>query len=89
MSHRVATALYVQALRFLPRGRPGLRRLYVGNDGGTMTVLRAGRGKELLAEIDMMAPLYSRPAPSGDAPYVATMTHLYFITVKPGSNPTR
>jgi outer membrane protein assembly factor BamB len=58
-------------------------RLYVGNDDGTMTVLRAGRKKEVLAEIDMMAPLYSRPAPSGDALYVATMTHLYFIAVKP------
>jgi hypothetical protein len=57
-------------------------RLYVGNDDGTMTVLRAGRKKELLTEIDMMAPLYSRPAPSGDALYVATMTHLYFIAVK-------
>jgi outer membrane protein assembly factor BamB/HEAT repeat protein len=54
-------------------------RLYAGNDDGTMTVLRAGRKKALLAEIDMMAPLYSRPAPSGDALYVATMTHLYFI----------
>jgi len=29
-----------------------------------------------------MAPLYSRPAPSGDALYVATMTHLYFIAAK-------
>jgi outer membrane protein assembly factor BamB len=54
-------------------------RLYVGNDDGTMTVLRAGRKKEVLAEIDMMAPLYSRPAPSGDRLYVATMTHLYLI----------
>jgi len=58
-------------------------RLYVGNDDGTMTVLRAGRRKELLAEIDMMAPLYSRPAPSGDGLYVATMTHLYFIARRP------
>jgi hypothetical protein len=40
----------------------------VGNDDGTMTVLRAGRRKERLAEIDMMAPLYSRPAPTGDGP---------------------
>ena len=65
-------------------------RLYVGNDDGTMTVLRAGRRKEVLAEIDMMAPLYSRPAPSGDALYVATMTHLYFIAAKPvGRTPTR
>jgi hypothetical protein len=30
-----------------------------------------------------VAALYSRPAPSGDALYVATMTHLYFIAAKP------
>ena len=65
-------------------------RLYAGNDDGTMTVLRAGRRKELLAEIDMMAPLYSRPAPSGDALYVATMGRLYLIAVKPvGRTPMR
>ena len=65
-------------------------RLYAGNDDGTMTVLRAGRRKELLAEIDMMAPLYSRPAPSSDALYVATMGRLYLIAVKPaGRTPMR
>jgi HEAT repeat protein/outer membrane protein assembly factor BamB len=58
-------------------------RLYVGNDEGTMTVLRAGRRKEVLAEIEMNAPLYSRPAPSGDGLYVATMNRLYFIAAKP------
>ncbi len=57
-------------------------RVYAGNDDGTITVLRAGRKKEVLAEIDMMAPLYSRPAASGDGLYVATMTHLYFVAVK-------
>ena len=37
-------------------------RLYVGNVGGRMTVLRAGRRKEVLAQIEMDAPLYSPPA---------------------------
>jgi HEAT repeat protein/outer membrane protein assembly factor BamB len=54
-------------------------RLYVGNVGGTMTVLRAGRRKELLARIEMDAPLYSRPAQVGDALYLATANRLYFI----------
>ena len=44
-----------------------------------MTVLRAGRRKELLAQIEMDAPLYSRPAVVGDALYLATPT-----TEKPG-----
>jgi outer membrane protein assembly factor BamB len=54
-------------------------QVYVGNVGGTMTVLRAGREKELLAQIEMDAPLYSRPAQVGDALYLATANRLYFI----------
>jgi HEAT repeat protein/outer membrane protein assembly factor BamB len=60
-------------------------RLYVGNAGGTMTVLRAGRRKELLAQIEMDAPLYSRPAQVGDALYLATANRLYYIEAN-GSN---
>ncbi|HMG33443.1 MAG TPA: PQQ-binding-like beta-propeller repeat protein [Blastocatellia bacterium] len=60
-------------------------RLYVGNVAGYMTVLRAGRRKELLAEIEMDAPLYSRPALVGDALYLATANRLYLIAAKPSS----
>jgi outer membrane protein assembly factor BamB len=58
-------------------------RVYVGTDGGNMTVLRAGRRKELLAQIEMDAPLYSRPAVSGDALHLATAKRLYLIEAKP------
>ena len=58
-------------------------RLYVGNVEGTMTVLRAGRRKEVLSEIEMNAALYSRPALSGDALYLATADRLYLIAAKP------
>jgi outer membrane protein assembly factor BamB/HEAT repeat protein len=58
-------------------------RLYAGNVEGGMTVLRAGRRKELLAEFEMDAPLYSRPALIGDALYIATANRLYFIAAKP------
>jgi outer membrane protein assembly factor BamB len=57
-------------------------RLYVGNEEGLMTVLRAGRQKEVLAEIEMDAPLYSRPALVGDALYLATAKRLYLIAAK-------
>lgn len=57
-------------------------RLYVGNDAGLMTVLRAGRRKELLAEIQMDAPLYTRPAVNGNALYLATARRLYLIAAK-------
>ena len=58
-------------------------RLYVGNVEGGMTVLRAGRRKELLAQIEMDAPLYSRPALVGDALYLATARRLHLIAAKP------
>jgi outer membrane protein assembly factor BamB len=57
-------------------------RLYVGNEAGLMTVLRAGPRKELLGEIEMDAPLYSRPAAVGDALYLATANRLYLIATK-------
>jgi outer membrane protein assembly factor BamB len=58
-------------------------RLYVGNEDGVMSVLRAGRKAELLAEIEMEAPLYSRPALVGDALYLATANRLYRIEARP------
>jgi outer membrane protein assembly factor BamB len=58
-------------------------RLYVGNAEGLMTVLRAGRRKELLGQIEMDAPLYSRPAAIGDSLYLATARRLYLIAAKP------
>jgi outer membrane protein assembly factor BamB len=57
-------------------------RLYAGNAGGLMTVLRAGREKQLLAQIEMDGPLYSRPAVVGDALYLATASRLYLIATK-------
>lgn len=57
-------------------------RLYVGNAGGLMTVLRVGRRKELLGQIEMNAPLYARPAAHGDALYLATANRLYRIAAK-------
>src|SRR5262249_30407102 len=58
-------------------------RLYVGNEEGTMIVLRAGRCKQLLARIEMDAPLYSPPALVGDALYLATANRLYLIAAEP------
>ena len=58
-------------------------RLYVGNEDGTMTILRTGRRKELLGQIEMDAALYSPPALIGDALYLATANRLYLIAAKP------
>jgi outer membrane protein assembly factor BamB/HEAT repeat protein len=58
-------------------------RIYVGNVEGTMSVLRTGRRKQLLGQIEMDAPLYSPPAPVGDALYLATANRLYLIAASP------
>jgi outer membrane protein assembly factor BamB len=58
-------------------------RLYVGNVDGVMTVLRAGRRKELLAQIDMDAELYARPVLVGDDLYLAIARRLYLIRARP------
>lgn len=58
-------------------------RLYAGNVDGMMTVLRAGRRKEVVAEIEMDAPLYARPALVGDSLYVASARRLYHIRARP------
>jgi len=58
-------------------------RLYVGNVAGSMTILRAGRRKQVLGQIDMDAPIYSPPAAVGDALYLATAIRLYLIAAKP------
>jgi hypothetical protein len=47
-----------------------------------MTVLRTGRRKQLLGQIEMDAPLYSPPALIGDALYLATANRLYLIAAK-------
>jgi len=57
-------------------------RLYVGNEDGTMTILRTGRQKELLGEIEMDGALYSLPALIGDALWLTTSNRLYLIAAK-------
>jgi hypothetical protein len=53
--------------------------LYAGNVDGVITVLRAGRQKDVLEQIEMDSSLYSRPALIGDEMYLATARHLYRI----------
>ena len=48
-----------------------------------MTVLRAGRQKALLAQVQMDAALYTRPEPVGDRLFLATANRLYLIAATP------
>jgi outer membrane protein assembly factor BamB len=58
-------------------------RLYVGNLDGRMMVLRTGRRKELLAQMEMEAALHSPPAVVGDELYLAAARRLWLISAKP------
>jgi outer membrane protein assembly factor BamB len=57
-------------------------RLYVGDEGGTMVVYRAGRKMEILGKIDMPGPLYGSPAVAGDTLFLATSSQLFAIRQK-------
>lgn len=54
-------------------------KVYIGNEDGYLTILKAGRKMERLAEVDMMAPVYSSPVAANGVLYVATQTHLFAI----------
>jgi outer membrane protein assembly factor BamB len=54
-------------------------KLLVGNEDGILVVLRAGREKKLLREIEMPAALHAAPAVSGGTLYIATAERLYAI----------
>jgi outer membrane protein assembly factor BamB len=57
-------------------------KLYVGDEDGTVTVLRAARTREIIARIDMGAPLWSAPAIAGGVLYIATSGELFAIARK-------
>jgi hypothetical protein len=48
-----------------------------------MMVLRTGRRKELLAQMEMEAALHSPPAVVGDELYLAAARRLWLISAKP------
>ncbi len=54
-------------------------RLYVGDEDGTVIVYRTGRKLDILARIEMPAPLYGAPAVAGDTMFLATAGSLYAI----------
>lgn len=55
-------------------------KLFVGNEDGILTILKAGPEKELLAEIEFTAPIYSSAISANGVLYIATQSHLYAIT---------
>ncbi len=54
-------------------------KLYVGNEDGILTILAADKKKDVIAEIEFGAPIYSTPIVANGVLYIGTQTHLYAI----------
>ncbi|MFK7790240.1 MAG: PQQ-binding-like beta-propeller repeat protein [Phycisphaeraceae bacterium] len=54
-------------------------KVFLGNEDGILTILKAGPEKELLAEVEFAAPIYSSAIAANGVLYVATQSHLYAI----------
>lgn len=52
-------------------------KVYVGDEDGDFTVLKADKKKELISETNLGAPVYSTPIVANGTIYVASNTHLY------------
>ena len=55
-------------------------KVYIGNEDGILTVLRAGKQKKVIAEVEFEGPIYSSPIVANGTVYVATPTHLFAIS---------
>jgi len=54
-------------------------KLYIGNEDGFLLVMAADKEKEIISEIDMLAPFYSSPVVANNVLYLSTQTHLYAV----------
>lgn len=61
-------------------------KVMVGNRGGQFLVFAAGREKQLLAEVNVHAPVSATVTPANGCYYVATMNRLFAVG-KPGPRP--
>jgi outer membrane protein assembly factor BamB len=52
-------------------------KVYLGDEDGDLTVLRAGKKLEVLSEVNLGAAIYTTPAARDGALYVTTRTRLY------------
>lgn len=57
-------------------------KVYIGDEDGDIAILRTGKKKEVLAEINMENAVYTTPAAHGGILYVATRENLFAIEKK-------
>ena len=58
---------------------PGDGKVFIGNEEGVLTILRASKQKQVLGKIRFDGPIYSSPIVANGTLYIATATHLYAI----------
>ena len=54
-------------------------RVLIGDEDGDITVLHAGRTKEVLTEVNMGNTVYSTPVLANGTLYIMTRSHIYAI----------
>jgi len=54
-------------------------KVLIGNEDGTLVVLKASREKQVLGEVVLHAPIYGSVVVAGDTLYVPTQSHLYAV----------
>jgi hypothetical protein len=69
----------VLVLGATPSSAASENRLYVGDEDGRLVVYGAGGKLDILARIEMPAPLYGAPAAAGDTMFLATEQWLFAI----------
>ena len=58
-------------------------KIYIGNEGGGLVILAAGKQKQVIAQIDLKDPVYSTPISADGVLYVATAANLYAVGGSP------
>ena len=58
-------------------------KVYVGNEGGTLTILAAGRQKKVIGAFDFKDPIYATPIVAQGVMYLATSSNLYAVRGDP------
>jgi outer membrane protein assembly factor BamB len=61
-------------------------KVYVGDEDGDFTVLKADRTLKVISEINLGAPVYSTPIVANGTMYVGSQTHLFAVAA--GAKPT-
>ena len=57
-------------------------KVYIGDEDGDIAILKAGREKKLIREINMGSSVYTTPSPANGVLYIATRNKLYALANK-------